>query len=164
MAQQIDVAGIMQNWAPRDIANIPVLMQNFGGWELWAQGEIALYINFNVPLIATMNPNCYSGPAGMADIQLSGGEGFIDTVIEVKAKREITETPQQFAARVLVDFAKIHRNIGDAWVGDRFWSVGFSNNENHQAIFDKLSPQGYAFHTIEGDGFNLDIWAYFVDR
>ncbi|KAK1529686.1 hypothetical protein CPAR01_11998 [Colletotrichum paranaense] len=100
--------------------------QEKGGWEGWAQVEIAHFIKSSYPnLRVTREDGVYDGNTKRSDLVLQNGSG-IRTIIELKCERGNVSSPKWIVDEVIKDAEKLQKTLRDEFLPAIYYAVGIA--------------------------------------
>ncbi|RFU74297.1 hypothetical protein TARUN_7924 [Trichoderma arundinaceum] len=116
-----------------------------GGWERWAQGQIALFMEDQNGYQVWTERNIYlNHPAYAVDLEFRkpAGVNGVRKFLELKCYSEVNnDSAQRFITRVLEDFDKISQQRLTTGVpnepnarGSRLWVIGIAQQQFRHAI------------------------------
>lgn len=157
-AVDVPIAGIISEWALKNIARIVRAYTQKGGWEGWAQVEIAtaLYDDRDAPyadakdaLMAAKTtvsrevaiyPPTLTKKGGVsqkrADIVVEFGAPSRREFIIIELKCEGFYNKDAFVQAVKEDVVKVDGDIENSFKPARMWALGFSTS---QEVYDEMS-------------------------
>lgn len=159
-AVDVPIGNIINEWAHQNIARIIRAYTQKGGWEGWAQVEIAtaLYNDRNAPyadardaILATTTtvlrevavyPPTRTAKGGIsqkrADIVVEFGAPSRREFIVIELKCEGFYNKEAFVQAVKEDIDKVNGDIEHSFKPARVWALGFSTS---QEVYDEMLRQ-----------------------
>ncbi|OAA34535.1 hypothetical protein NOR_08401 [Metarhizium rileyi] len=116
-----------------------------GGWERWAQGQVALYMDNTDGFIVWTEEKIYKNrPAEACDLDFA--KNNMHTFCELKCYSAANDdTPNDFLNEMEKDFRKVQTPLVDQVKGSTMWVVGLSQMQFREAIQLEGQKQQHAF-------------------
>lgn len=147
-----------------------------GGWERWAQGQIALFKNDVDGIQVYTEQRIYKNdPKEAVDLDFRApGQNQKDVYVELKCYSQINDdTANTFAKNMHDDFNKIRKPLKAGLQGSTLWAIGISQKQFRDGILEavkNIAAQDPAFAmgqlvTVEAQGLTggrgtFDIWGW----
>lgn len=170
-----DVLSILYAWATENYTKINNIYLHRGGWEAWAQTELAYYLTTRYPAINTFREeHVYVDRRQKADLLLLPIDRSQDPeaiIVELKAQSMIADSssPTAFCKRMLEDIEKLDGDkVAATYLPAKVFAIGFtltdqvSEQMNNRTVFGGYGPDINRI-IVESDEMTddeglLDIW------
>jgi hypothetical protein len=156
------IADGIESWAKSNGAKIVQAYNMKGGWEGWAQVELAIALSRNhgwnygsfQQNVISREDHVYDGTKQESDIMLSNKLGT--NIIELKC--ESSYDSKNFAANVLTDLKKVaNGEIASKYLPATVWVVGISVSQEVHVAMKKITPALKLFQPF-GETSPVSIW------
>lgn len=138
-----------------------------GGWERWAQGQVALYMDNTSGYVVWPEEKIYADyPAEACDLDFA--KAGVHTFCELKCYSAVNDdTPNTFLNNIEVDFQKVQTPLVAQYKGSTLWVIGLSQKQFRDAIIAEGQNhpfwQNFGYVSVKAPGSwestsTFDIW------
>lgn len=132
-----------------------------GGWEEWAQVELAAYYQTQIGFGSSRKDQIYLDNDKRNDITTYNAAGAVDNVIELKCHslvQDIGDNNNAFARRFEADMVKASAALKPNFLPSRVWVVGITTED---AVTEATKNFNFGnFDVRHNQVENSDVWVF----
>lgn len=140
-----------------------------GGWERWAQGQVALFIDNTDGYVVWTEEKIYKNQAAEA-CDLDFAKNNVHTFCELKCYSATNnDTPNTFLKNIELDYLKVQTPLLSGLKGSTMWVIGLSQMQFREAIQAEGEKhpfwKNFKFESVKAPGnmestSTFDIWYF----